>query len=113
MIGPLTNHLWQTTAFALAVGLLTLAFRRNRAKVRYALWFGASLKFLIPFWLLMILGGHLPWTPAAQKLAAQVAPPSVSLTAEEVSQPFPAALPPAQSLEKHDWLPLAISSIWL
>ena len=35
MIGELTNHIWQSTIFAIAVGLLTLAFRRNRAQVRY------------------------------------------------------------------------------
>jgi len=26
----LTNHLWQSTLFALAVALLTLAFRKNK-----------------------------------------------------------------------------------
>src|SRR6516165_82828 len=29
------NHLWQSTLFVLAVALLTLAFQRNRARVRY------------------------------------------------------------------------------
>ena len=43
------DHLWQSTLFAMVVGLLTLAFRRNRARVRYALWFVASVKFLVPF----------------------------------------------------------------
>ena len=59
MIGELTNHLWQSTLFAVAAGLLTVAFRKNRAQVRYWLWFSASLKFLIPFSLLMSLGSHL------------------------------------------------------
>jgi hypothetical protein len=53
MISALTNHFWQSTVFALAAGLLTLAFRKNRAQVRYALWFCASIKFLVPFALLM------------------------------------------------------------
>jgi beta-lactamase regulating signal transducer with metallopeptidase domain len=43
------DHLWQSTLFAIAVALLTIAFRRNRARVRFALWFAASLKFLVPF----------------------------------------------------------------
>jgi bla regulator protein blaR1 len=34
----LASHLWQSTWFAVAVGLLTLLFRRNRARVRFALW---------------------------------------------------------------------------
>jgi retinol-binding protein 3 len=41
-------HIWQATAFAIGLGLLTLAFRRNGAHVRYGLWFGASLVFLLP-----------------------------------------------------------------
>jgi bla regulator protein blaR1 len=37
MIGALGNHIWQSTLFALAVGLLTIALRRNRAQVRFSL----------------------------------------------------------------------------
>jgi beta-lactamase regulating signal transducer with metallopeptidase domain len=55
-IGRVIDHLWQSTLFAIAAGLLTLAFRRNRARVRYALWFAASVKFLVPFSLMMWLG---------------------------------------------------------
>jgi hypothetical protein len=47
------NHLWQSTWFALAAGALTLAFRANRASLRHWLWFSASVKFLIPFALLI------------------------------------------------------------
>jgi uncharacterized protein (TIGR03435 family) len=39
--------MWQSTVFAVA--LLSLAFRRNRARLRHGLWFGASVKFLVPF----------------------------------------------------------------
>lgn len=37
MIGQWTNHLWQSTLFAVAAALLTLAFGKNRAQVRYCL----------------------------------------------------------------------------
>ncbi len=67
-----SNHLWQSTIFAVAAGLLTLVFRKNRAQVRYWLWLSASLKFLIPFSLLMSLGSHLEWAPAARTIAAPV-----------------------------------------
>ncbi|MGQ0737407.1 MAG: M56 family metallopeptidase [Acidobacteriota bacterium] len=50
------DHIWQSTLFAIAVGLLTLAFRRNRARVRFALWFAASVKFLVPFSVVVWLG---------------------------------------------------------
>ena len=41
-------HIWRATAFAIVLGLLTVAFRRNGAHVRYALWLSASLVFLLP-----------------------------------------------------------------
>ena len=40
----------------MVVGLLAMAFRRNRARVRYALWFSVSVKFLVPFSMVMWLG---------------------------------------------------------
>lgn len=64
-IGWVIDHLWQSTLFAMAAGLLTLAFRRNRARVRYALWFSASLKFLTPFSLVMWLGSVIGSTALA------------------------------------------------
>lgn len=64
-MSALFDHLWQSTVFAAALGLLTLAFRKNGAGVRYGLWFAASAKFLVPFSALMALGGFLfgPLTP--------------------------------------------------
>ena len=58
----LGNHLWQSTLFASIAGLLTLALRKNHARVRYWLWLAASLKFLIPFSLLVGIGSHLAWS---------------------------------------------------
>src|ERR1022692_984556 len=94
MIGTWTNHLWQSTIFAIAAGLLTLAFRKNRAHVRFWLWFSASIKFFVPFSVLMSLGSYMP---AARKMATQIAPPAVSFTLEQITQPFPANLPLATS----------------
>jgi bla regulator protein blaR1 len=56
-IAEVADHLWQSTLFAIVIGLLTLACRRTRARVRYALWFIASLKFLVPISLIMVMGG--------------------------------------------------------
>jgi hypothetical protein len=50
---PIANHLWQSTLFAGTAGLLTLALRRNPARVRHWVWVAASLKFLVPFSLLV------------------------------------------------------------
>lgn len=55
-VGRVIDHVWQSTLFGIGAGLLTLAFRRNRAHLRYAVWFSASAKFLVPFSLLVWLG---------------------------------------------------------
>jgi len=88
MIGDLSNHLWQSTVFVLVVALLTLVFRNNRAQIRYWLWLSASLKFLIPFSLLMGLGSYVSSAPSVQKIAAS----SISSTMVEISRPFPETL---------------------
>jgi bla regulator protein blaR1 len=55
----IANHLWQSTLFAVLAAILTLAFKKNQARIRHNLWLAASLKFLVPFSLLTILGGRL------------------------------------------------------
>jgi TonB family protein len=60
VIAPaMANHLWQSTLFALLAAILTLAFKKNQARIRHTLWLAASLKFLVPFSLLMSLGSRL------------------------------------------------------
>ena len=81
-----SNHLWQSTLFAIAAGVLTLAFRKNRAKVRYWLWLAASFKFLIPLALLMSLGSRLEWAPAAKKIATQAGSFAMVQMAQAVSR---------------------------
>jgi len=62
-IGTMTaiaNHLWQSTLFALASALAAgVLLRRSGAGVRYGLWLAASLKFLLPFALLIDIGRNL------------------------------------------------------
>jgi hypothetical protein len=79
----LADHLWQSTLFALVAGLLTLALRKNRARVRHWVWLAASLKFLIPVSVLIALGSHIEWRKAP-------APSNISIVMVEVSQPFTA-----------------------
>jgi beta-lactamase regulating signal transducer with metallopeptidase domain len=59
MIAGLLDHLWQSTLFAGGAGLLTLMLRRNPARLRFRLWFAASLKFLLPFAILSVAGEKL------------------------------------------------------
>jgi bla regulator protein BlaR1 len=79
----LGNHIWQSTLFVAVVALLTLAFRQNRARTRYWLWFAASLKFLVPFSLLINIGAYFarPHTPSPTRTVLYSA-------FEQVGQPF-------------------------
>jgi bla regulator protein blaR1 len=111
MIWAFSNHLWQSTLFAIATGLLVLAFRKNRAQVRYGLWFSASCKFLVPFSVLMHLAHDFAWVPVAKNAAT----PAVSFTMEQISRPFPNALRSNFSVATHptDLLPKFIVGLWL
>ena len=85
----LGNHLWQSTLFAIAAGLFTLFLRKNHARARYWLWLAASVKFLIPFSLLVAIGSHLPWPRGSAGMNA-----GLYVAIEQVSQPFvPSTMP--------------------
>ena len=103
-VRELCHHLWQSTLFLGIVALLALLLQKNQARIRYWLWMTASVKFLIPFSLLVSLGSHLPWPSHA------VAPKTTAYVAiEEMSQPFmeatalnkPVAIPVAQPTTSH------------
>ncbi|MGH9583396.1 MAG: M56 family metallopeptidase, partial [Bryobacteraceae bacterium] len=116
-------HLWQSTFFALAAGLLAAAFRGNRAQVRYWLWLSASLKFLVPFALLLKLGSYLEtWMPAAGHVASQITTPVVFWTVEEFSGPSVSATlhqstttatAATAAASITDWIPIALLALWL
>jgi uncharacterized protein (TIGR03435 family) len=86
---PIANHLWQSTVFAGIAGLLTLLLRKNRAHARYCLWLAASAKFLVPFSLLMLVGGLV-----GRHSAVLPAPTRLPVLVEQVNEPFVARVPP-------------------
>jgi len=55
---PMGDHLWQSTLSAVLAAILAFFLQKNQARVRYWIWLTASVKFLIPFSLLIALGGH-------------------------------------------------------
>lgn len=88
MIPALLNHLWQSTLCLAAIAALTLLLRRNGANARYWLWFAASVKFLVPFALLVVLGRQLaPPSVAPDRVAHDVALPA-AFAAEHLALPF-------------------------
>lgn len=115
MIGQLSNHLWQSTLFALTAALLTLAFRANRARVRHSLWLIASLKFLVPFSFLIGLGAQFQWSRAAREIAAVTPSPGAFLAVQQLSEPFESAAPAAPALPQPHFgaAPLALAAAWL
>jgi bla regulator protein BlaR1 len=56
MSGALLDHVWQSTLFGAAVWSIALALRSNSAAIRHWLWLLASVKFLVPFSALYVLG---------------------------------------------------------
>lgn len=82
------NHLWQSSLFAGIAGLLTLLLRKNRAHARYCLWLVASAKFLVPFSLLMLVGGLV-----GRHSSVLPAPTRVPVLVELLNEPFVAEVP--------------------
>ncbi|HVW11281.1 MAG TPA: M56 family metallopeptidase [Bryobacteraceae bacterium] len=109
MTPALVSHLLQSTAFAAIAGLLVLPLRGNRAKVRFNLWFCASIKFLIPFALLIMLGTQVQWAPAKY-----YATPAVSRAVVTIAQPLASATPVIVSrVSETNWTPLILAAIWI
>jgi bla regulator protein BlaR1 len=93
---PIANHLWQSTLFAGIAGLLTLLLRNNRAHARYCLWLAASAKFLVPFSLLMLVGGLV-----GRHSVVLPVPTRVPAIVEQVNEPFVAEVPPGAVAMPH------------
>lgn len=103
-MGAVASHLWQSTIFGAAAWALALALRNNRAPVRYWVWLASSLKFLIPFSLLVGVGTRIEWHPAAALVR-----PQAQAIATQVGEWFivPAA-PPEKTV-----LPAILFVIWV
>ena len=105
------NHLWQSSCFALLAGLLAFVLRKNSPKVRYWVWLSASLKFLLPFALLVSLGGVVPRpTRRPVSVAAPVFPSALVQLAQPIS---PARTPTVYVHTPLDWAPVAIGVAWV
>ena len=59
MLAEIVYHLWQSTLIALGVAALAATLRDHGAHARYWLWWAASVKFLLPFFLLSMFGAAL------------------------------------------------------
>ncbi|MBA2588755.1 MAG: M56 family metallopeptidase [Alphaproteobacteria bacterium] len=105
MIAGVADHLWQSTLFAVAAGLLTLVLRHNGARARFWLWFAASLKFLLPFTILAALGEWLGRLAPLPRVIIPQAAQQLSAPARTLAVPHAASLAPN--------LPLLLLGVWL
>jgi bla regulator protein blaR1 len=106
------NHLWQSTLFGSAVWLVTLLLRSNAASLRHRLWLAASVKFLVPFSILVGLGAQFPL-----RTARVAAPRQISVMVNPISTPLrmlngavEMPLQPLQTPSGH--LPTALAALW-
>ena len=107
------NHLWQSTMFAAVVAVLCVACRHNRARLRYGLWFAASIKFLVPFAALAAVGSLAQWQQAPASMRSIVASPA----ARDFNAPFAAmwqdSTPMAAATTPSQWIAPLLVGIWL
>jgi tetratricopeptide (TPR) repeat protein/beta-lactamase regulating signal transducer with metallopeptidase domain len=70
----LANHLWQSTLFAIGAWLIILFLKKNRARIRYWVWFSVSIKFLIPFSLFISFGSLIApeWVKTEVEISTQL-----------------------------------------
>src|SRR5579862_2046825 len=87
----LLHHLWQSTLFAAAAGLLTLLLKRNRARTRYWIWLAGLVKFLVPFGVLVSLGGHLSMLRWSHQAPLMVQPAISFVMGDMNESPLPRA----------------------
>jgi protein involved in polysaccharide export with SLBB domain/beta-lactamase regulating signal transducer with metallopeptidase domain len=107
------GHLWQSTAFIAVCWLATLLLRKNNASIRHWIWLAASLKFLLPFFLLVGLGRYVgglagiqiaqPDWPVLQSISRPFE--GLSLTAREPAIPI---VTPRKSSFFSPWLVVAV-----
>ena len=97
---PIAKHIWESTVVAIAAGVVALVLRRNSASVRYWIWFGAALKFLVPFAALASIANQFSLPQSPQAATAVIAAATIVFRASAL-----AALPDAT------WT--AIILVWL
>ncbi|MBV8841352.1 MAG: TIGR03435 family protein [Bryobacterales bacterium] len=113
----IANHLWQSTLFAGIAGLLTLLLRNNRAHARYCLWLAASAKFLVPFSLLMLVGGLVGGLAGRHSVAVPAPTLVPVIVVAEVNEPFVPEVPPGAGAMPHPsksgtWVVPTLVGVW-
>jgi uncharacterized protein (TIGR03435 family) len=113
VMADIFNHLWQSTLFLGVIAVLTFALRHNRARLRYALWLAASVKFLVPFAALAAVGSLVQWQQAPAPIRSFVASP----VARDFNEPFTEMLLDATTIvagpAQFRWIAPLLLGVWL
>jgi bla regulator protein BlaR1 len=105
----IVNHLWQSSCFALLASVLAFLLRGNSPKVRYCIWLCASMKFLVPWALLVSLGSLTPWP--RHRVASVVT--SLPDTLVRIVEPFsPNPYPTVPRSAQIDWGITVLDFLW-
>src|SRR5687768_8854198 len=83
MLAAFIDHLWPSTLLVVLAWVLTRLLRKNGAHVRYCIWWAASLKFLVPWSLLSLIGNEI-----GESVMAVGPVGSLSGTVQQVAAPF-------------------------
>ena len=97
MLTAIVNHLWQSTLAVAVIAALAAMLRNHGAHVRYWLWWLASVKFLVPFAVLALLGSKLGGA-RAPLFDVSALPATLGVLAEPMRRAAP-------------WTPLAIGLV--
>jgi uncharacterized protein (TIGR03435 family) len=108
----LANHLWQSTVVTGIAWLLSLCLRNNHARMRYWVWMIASVKYLIPFSLLITAG---EWLRSA--LATPTPRPALAAAMQQIALPFsmaasPTGVPSSSAIPEAAVAALPLSNLW-
>ncbi len=108
MIAALADHLWQSSLVVLLAWAVTSLLRRNGAHLRYWVWLAASIKFLVPFSLLALVGRQFA------EVGTDVSVYSAISTARQVAAPFvaPAMYIAPSSESGFTLIEVLVLSIW-
>ena len=107
------NHLWQSTAMGLLVWFTASTWlKAYSARLRFAAWMVASLKFLVPFSPLVAAGRTMADPVVLRPSDSQVVFDFVTTSVPVVAAPFAASPAPQAPTGLEQWLVAALIAIW-